>query len=162
MAVGVVVVEEATEVEVGVVDMTEEVVEMTEGVVEVVMMGAVIDMHQSKPMFVSANMRWKGLAHACAIWVHMCLFVCSRRRSPDYESRGRRRSPSYDRGRSVLSPTSCRYAKNAVSGQHTAMLVAAHYIQSSAQLRYLLLSTACVCMQSKKSEPQPLKIGGAR
>ncbi len=27
---------------------------------------------------------------------------CSRRRSPEYEQRGRRRSPSYERGRSVF------------------------------------------------------------
>lgn len=47
MVVGVVVVVEATEVEVGAgVDTTEGAVEMTDGVV--VMTGAVIDMHQSK------------------------------------------------------------------------------------------------------------------
>ena len=112
MEVAVAVAVEATEVDHGAEDLTGEAVEMTGEVV--VMMEAVIDTHQSK---LCLSMQWmctrvsyvclrnyeKGnLSRSCIIQTCKVYFTCSRRRSPDYEPRGRRRSPSYDRGRFAL------------------------------------------------------------
>lgn len=104
----VAVVEEVTEVEEEVVvGMIEGAVEMIEEVV-VDMMAAVTAMHQSKLGDFVVVMPFWTVKFIMVEHSNYC--VCSRRRSPEYEQRGRRRSPSYDRGRLCLTLSSGCFA----------------------------------------------------
>lgn len=62
-------------------------------------------------MFVYVIVRREDPPYLFIIQTYKDCLTCSRRRSPDYEPRGRRRSPSYERGRFALLAIVCRCAK---------------------------------------------------